>query len=425
MGELQPVRGTRDFYPDERRLHAWLFGLWRAVAESFGYQEYDACVLEHEELYVRKAGDEITQQLYHFEDKGGRRLALRPEMTPSLARMIIARQGNLALPLRWYSIPQCFRYERMQRGRKREHYQWNMDVVGLGHVAGECELMSAQLAFLQRAGLDAEREVALRVSDRRILQGFLAGLGVVDERFAAACIVIDKADKIGRQAVIDQLGELAIDEADAERVLDLLALDSLDEVAGAVGEDNPGVQALQQLQELAAAAGFAEQLRVDPAIVRGLSYYTGTVWELFAVSGSLKRALAGGGRYDDLLATLGGRPLPMVGFGFGDVTILELLEELGRLPDLPGLIDDVVYPMGEDEFAIATRLARALRASGRRVAVDYSQRRFKHVVQRADQGRAERLLVIGSRERADGVVNVRRIADRSEQKRALAEFGLD
>ena len=152
--DVSPVRGTRDFYPEDMLLRQWLFDHWRSVAESFGYQAYDSCVLEHEALYIRKAGDEITQQLYNFTDKGDRAVALRPELTPSLARMVMARQGNLPLPLRWYAIGQCFRYERMQRGRKREHYQWNMDVIGLDHVSAEVELMSAQVACLARLGLE-------------------------------------------------------------------------------------------------------------------------------------------------------------------------------------------------------------------------------------------------------------------------------
>jgi len=421
----RPVRGTRDFYPEDMRLRDWLFGQWRAVAESFGYEAFDACVLEHEELYVRKAGDEIVDQLYGFEDKGGRRVTLRPELTPSLARMVIARQGSMAFPLRWYGIPQCFRYERMQRGRKREHYQWNMDVVGLESVAAEVELMSAQVVFLRRVGIDVDAgEVVLKVSDRRVLQGFLEGLGITGEAFAATCVVVDKLDKIGADKTVAELAELGIDRATAERIIEVLELDGIEALGQAVGADNPGVASLRELGVLAEAAGIASAIRIDPSVVRGLSYYTGTVWEVFAAVGDFARAIAGGGRYDRLLETLGGKPAPMVGFGLGDVPILEVLTGLDGLPELPGRLDDVVYPMGDAAVPVATRIAGHLRGEGRRVAVDYSGRRFKHVIARAEADGAERLIVLGEREIADGVAKIRRIgAGRDEQTVALQELG--
>ena len=423
--ELQAVKGTRDFYPLEARRQQWLFGLWREIAGSFGYEPYDACVLEHEELYTRKAGDEITQQLYCFEDKGGRRVSLRPEMTPSLARMVMARQGILPLPLRWYAIPQCFRYERMQRGRKREHFQWNMDVVGLDHVAAEVELMQAQATFLRRAGLDldaAQPEAVWRVSDRRVLQDFLASLGIAGEQFAAVCVIVDKRDKIGREATATELAALGVAAEPAGRILDLLELTSLDALAAAVGEANAGVRSLRTLLALAEAAGMARLVRIDPSIVRGLSYYTGTVWEVFAEVGSIRRAVAGGGRYNQLLATLGGKQLPMVGFGLGDVVILDLLEELQRLPpDLRGL-DDVIYPMAEGGFATAVRIATKLRAQGRRVAVDFTLRRFKHVIQAAEGAGAARLLILGESELAAGQCKIRDLATREETAVELASF---
>lgn len=418
--DLQPVKGTRDFYPQAARLQRWLFDHWRDVSEQFGFEPYDACVLESEELYTRKAGDEIVGQLYNFRDKGDRPVALRPEMTPSLARMVMARQGSLALPLRWFAIPQCFRYERMQRGRKREHYQWNMDVVGLGHVAAEVELMSAQAAFLRRVGivLDGNApEVIWRVSDRRVLQDYLAGLQIDGERFAAVCVVIDKRDKIGRAATAELLVEQGVTAEDAERILDLLELRGLDELEARVGVENAGVAALRQLLDLAAAAGIGHLVRIDPSVVRGLSYYTGTVWELFAEVGTFRRALAGGGRYDALLATLGGKAQPMVGFGFGDVPICELLDELGRLPALGQRVDDVVYPMVEEGFSVANRIARQLRAAGRRVLVDYSCRRFKHVIRGAEQAGAERLLTLGRDELAEGVVALRWLGEERQQER--------
>ncbi len=408
----RPVKGVRDFYPDDLRVRNWLFDHWRAVAGAFGYEEYDACVLEHEELYVRKAGDEITDQLYNFTDKGGRRVSLRPELTPSLVRMLHARGGTVPLPARWFSIPQCFRYERMQRGRKREHYQWNLDIVGLASEAAEVELMAAQLELLRRVGL--ADDVEFRVSNRQVLEHHLADLGITSDRFATICVIVDKAAKIGEEACREQLGEAGLDGAQIGHVLTFLEARGLDALRPLVGADNPGLTALQRLLELAAAAGIAETIMIDCSVVRGLSYYTGTVWELFDTAGALPRAIAGGGRYDRLSEHLGGPPLPMVGFGFGDVVLLELLAARKLLPELPVGIDDVVYPMAEAGYADATRLAMRLRAAGRRVRVDYSCRRFKHVIKAAEDLRAARLLTLGEHERAAGIVKVRHLTDHTE-----------
>ena len=425
--DLQPVKGTRDFYPDDMRVRSWLFGLWREVAKSYGYEEYDACVLEHEALYVRKAGDEITDQLYNFTDKGDRAVALRPELTPSLARMVMARGGTLPLPARWFAIPQCFRYENMQRGRKREHYQWNMDIVGLASVAGEAELMAAQADFLRRAGMNlapGTPDVVWRVSNRQVLQHFLDGLGLGGERFAEVCVVIDKRDKIGNEATAAQLAGLGVSAEAALQILALLDTTGLDQVAAKVPADNPGLIALRELMTCAQAFGIDHLIRIDLSVIRGLSYYTGTVWEVFDATGSLPRAIAGGGRYDGLIEHFGGKPTPMVGFGFGDVVIVEILRERGLLPPLPRRVDDVVYPMSAAEFAVANRIARHLRAQGRCVLVDYSARRFKNAIARAEEEGASRFLILGGNEVTAGICKVRTLGgEKKEEDVPLSDFG--
>ena len=362
---LQAPRGTRDFYPEEFRLRAWLFDHFRAVAHAFAFEEVDAPVLEHEELFTRKAGEEVVEQLYRFE-LHKRRLALRPEITPSIARMVIARQGELRLPLRWFSIPQCWRYERMTRGRRREHYQWNMDVWGEPGVTAEAELIASIFHLLDRLGL-APVDTRIRLSNRALLEETL-GRTILKKRpelFAALCVTIDKLDKLGADAVIELLtdakGSTRLEAADARFVVDWLGLRDLEAAAKEAPADSLAVPQVRQLLDLLDQYGVADRVVFDASVVRGLAYYTGVVFEAFDAGRSL-RAICGGGRYDHLLETLGGRPMPAVGFGFGDVVILELLAERGLLPALPRPLDAVVFAFGAAERPAAVRLASALRA---------------------------------------------------------------
>ena len=193
--DTNPPKGTRDFYPEDMRLRTWLFDQWRSVAATYGFAEYDAPVLESEVLYTRKAGEEVTQQLYNFLDKGNRAVALRPEMTPSLARMVMAKNGGLTLPLKWFSIPQCWRYERMTRGRRREHFQWNMDIWGVGGTEVEAELLAAMVTFFESVGLKAE-DVGIKVNSRLVIGEVLTELGIPEDKFAATCVLVDKLEKV-------------------------------------------------------------------------------------------------------------------------------------------------------------------------------------------------------------------------------------
>ena len=196
--DTNPPKGTRDFYPEDMRQRTWLFQQWKDVAKTYGFSEYDAPVLESESLYTRKAGEEVTEQLYNFVDKGDRAVALRPEMTPSLARMVMAKKGGLNLPLKWFSIPQCWRYERMTRGRRREHFQWNMDVWGVSGVEAEAELLSAMVDFFQRVGLSAA-DVGIKVNSRLVISEVLTELGIPEDKFASTCVLVDKLDKVSNQ----------------------------------------------------------------------------------------------------------------------------------------------------------------------------------------------------------------------------------
>mmetsp|Transcript_41332 Transcript_41332/g.93112 ORF Transcript_41332/g.93112 Transcript_41332/m.93112 type:complete len:366 (-) Transcript_41332:148-1245(-) len=295
--DLAPPRGTRDFYPEDMRLQSWLFGEWREVARLFGFSEYDAPVLENEALYTRKAGEEVTQQLYNFEDKGERRVALRPEMTPSLARMVLAKKAALPLPLKWFSIPQCWRYERMTRGRRREHYQWNMDVWGVPGPEAEAELLAAAVAFFERVGLTSE-DVGIKVNSRAVLQVVMTELGVGPEAFAPACVLVDKLEKVPLDAILGDFEAIGVTKETVEALVQVLESPNLEalklkleELAtqndtgggeGRAGGDAKATDALADLEALfgyAEAGGFADWLVFDASVVRGLSYYTGVVFE--------------------------------------------------------------------------------------------------------------------------------------------------
>jgi histidyl-tRNA synthetase len=422
--DLAPPRGTRDFYPDDLRLRSWLFERFRGTALAFGFEEVDAPMVEHAELYMRKAGEEIVEQLYHFQ-LHERHLALRPELTPSLARMVIARQGALRLPLRWFAIPQCWRYERMTRGRRREHYQWNMDVWGEPDVTAEAELIAAIFHALDAMGL-APGDVKMRLSHRALLEESLRA-GVLVSRpdaFAPLCVIVDKLPKIGRDTVIEQLTEAAgtvqLTRGEAESVVALLEARGLDDAARLAGAESPALAQLRRLFELLGAYGVADRVAFDASVVRGLAYYTGVVFEAFDAAGEL-RAVCGGGRYDRLLETLGGKPMPAVGFGFGDAVIAELLAERGKLPQPARTLDAVVFPLGDEERPAAVRLARALRREGKSVELVLGTLKPKRVFADANKAGARHVYLIGPEERARGVVRIKDLATEEQRDEPLPE----
>lgn len=402
---LLPPKGTRDFFPDDMVLRSWLFAHFRETARLYGFEEYDAPVLEHEDLYVRKAGEEITDQLYNFEDKSGRRLALRPEMTPSLARLVMQKGRSAALPFKWFSIPQCFRYERMTRGRKREHYQWNMDIFGVPGVEAEAELLAAVVTFFQRLGLSAT-DVGINVSSRKVLQGVIDSLNVSAELFPKVCVVVDKLGKLPADAILQLLSELGLDKGRSETILHSLSLKSLADLKQLLPQNHEAIADLSRLFELADGYGYADWLRFDASIVRGLAYYTGIVFEGFDRRESL-RAICGGGRYDKLLSMFGGQDVAACGFGFGDVVILEVLKDRNCLPALHNEVDDVVVALEPSLRVHATRLSSSLRAENRSVDLILEDRKLKWVLGYADRRHAKRIFILGPDEFAQGKVKVR------------------
>ena len=423
--DLKPPRGTRDFYPhscatsdaEDMSLRTWLFGHWRAVAGLHGFEEYDAPVLESEELYVRKAGEDVTKQLYSMEDQSGRKLALRPEMTPSLARMVLARRGGMNLPVKWFSIPQCWRYERMTRGRRREHYQWNLDVWGVDGVAAEAELLAAAVGFCERVGLTAA-DVGVKVSTRGVLAELLSKVGVPAERFAAVAVVVDKLDKLPEEEVRALLSEQGLDGDVVGALLRALAVRDFDALAGVLGAESAALAELRELWKLAEAYGYAEWLVLDTSVVRGLAYYTGIVFEGFDRKGEL-RAIFGGGRYDKLLSTFGADDLAAAGFGFGDAVIVELLKERKLMPELGRSVDAVVFAMGSELRPQAAKAAAALRAAGVAVDLVLEDKKTKWVFKHADRLQAGHVFLLAPDEMARGTVKVKELATGEQEEVAL------
>lgn len=416
----QGVRGTRDFYPEDMRLRNWLFERFHAAARSHGFEEYDAPVLESEELYTRKAGEEIVGQLYNFEDKGGRAVALRPEMTPSLARMVMARAGALALPIKWYSIPQCWRYERTQRGRGREHYQWNVDIWGMNGVEADAELLSVLIQFFDSVGLTSE-DLVIRISSRKVLEEVLGSLGIEGETFAQTCVIIDKMDKLPADVIEAQLSELGLSAEAISKIVNVLAITDIDSLKSSLSSESSAVSELQSLFSLCDSYGISDWVSFDASVVRGLAYYTGPVFEAHDRAGNL-RAICGGGRYDKLIGTLGGNDLPATGFGFGDMVVMELLADKGLLPELSSGVGDVVFGMGPELRDAAMKVAGKLRASGRTVDLVLEDKKMKWVFKHAERCGASRLVMVMPDEWADRKVRIKDLDSGEESTVAMEDM---
>ncbi len=401
----QGVRGTRDFYPEDMRLRNWLFDNFDDAALLHGFQEYDAPVLESEELYTRKQGEEITQQLYNFKDKGDRKVALRPEMTPSLARMVMSRAGVLPMPIKWYSIPQCWRYERTQRGRGREHYQWNVDIWGTDAISADAELISVLVTFFKSVGL-TEEDLVIKMSSRKVLEEVLGSLGLEGDIFAKTCIIVDKMDKLPADVVSEQLGDLGLEKSAIQTIQSTLVIKDMNSLEEILGKESAAVTELTSLFSALEAYGISGWIEFDASIVRGLAYYTGPVFEAHDRAGEL-RAICGGGRYDKLLSTLGGKDLPATGFGFGDMVIMELLAEKGLVPELIGGVDDVVISLSPELRNAAMSVATSLRNTGKSVDLVLEDKRLKWAFKHAERSGAQRLVMVMPDEWKEGKVKIK------------------
>ena len=404
MIDLQPVKGTRDFFPEEMRLRNWLFEIWRRTSVQAGFEEYDTCILEHENLYLRKAGDEISKQLFSFEDKSGRRLSLRPEMTPSLARLILQHKKSLSFPIKWFSMPQCFRYERMTKGRRREHFQWNADIIGQPNILAEAEILLLLISACESMGL-TKKEFKVFINDRRILNSILTQINVPKDMHNTVMVILDKRDKISSEVLVTMLEDAGMSDKQVGKLNEyLLNTDLKDLQANLI--DTTGVENLDSLMDMMDTAGYSDYLKFDISIVRGLSYYTGAVFEVNSPE-KKHRAICGGGRYDSLLSAFGGETVPAVGFGFGDVVVLDVLKELGRFPELPKKLDYTIIPFANEQVGIALKIASELRMRGSAVDCNFSMKKMKKTMRQANESGATKAILLFPEELAEDKVVIR------------------
>lgn len=409
---FEPPRGMRDFYPEDMVWRNRVFDAFRAAGEAAGFEPYDACVVESYELLARKAGEEVGEQIYHFRDKSDRHIALRAEMTPTLARMVAQRQGSLAFPIKWTTIAQCFRYERMTKGRKREHYQWNCDIIGEESVLAEVEVLGAACDALRRMGLSRD-DFRVHVSNRALLSELLAASGIPADLHAQVFLALDKRGKMPDEEIAAMLRDGGVDDAGVKAAFAIMDLKTLDEAERLAGAGSPAVAQLRELFRLTGLAGFADCLVFDISVIRGLSYYTGIVFECFDTQREF-RAIFGGGRYDNLLTTIGGDPATAVGLGFGDVVVTELLKaRLGADAPAPkkGVYVGWMFPEQRDA---ALKLAAKLRAQGECVNLALRKAKPKQFFSRAGASSCAKAVFLGPDDVAAGRAKMKDLATREE-----------
>ena len=396
--KIPPVKGTRDFYPSEMARHNWIIDGWKRVSLRNGFEEYDGPIFELLAMYQIKSGQEIVEQLFSLQDRGGRELAIRPEITPTLARMVNQKINALPRPIKWFAVPRLCRAERPQKGRLREFFQWNIDIIGEDSAQADAEIIFTTLDYLRAVGLTS-RDVRARISSRRLLAAVLTSIGIPAERLDALYAVLDKKPKLPPETFEALLAEQVPDVDQAGKIRDLMALDSVEQVAGVAAPNAAVAQAADELKavfSILEAMGMGEYCTFDPSIVRGLAYYTGVVFEVHDLAGEL-RAICGGGRYDNLLRDFGGPAIAATGMGMGDCVLEILLEQRGLL--------EKQVPQRELEYfvALADRaMARAVyevvarvRLQGHSANFSYRQSGLSKQLKEAAGQNAKTCIIIG------------------------------
>lgn len=409
---IRSVKGTRDYYPEEMGVRSWLYQKMRKVSEAFGYSEYEGPILESFELYIAKSSEEIVEkQSYVFEDRGGDKLTLRPELTPTLARMVAARQPQLTFPLRWWSFGPFWRYERPQKGRTREFFQWNIDMIGDDSPEADAELVAIAATFLKEVGLQPD-EVQILVNNRKLMDAKLSGLEILPEKRAEVFNLIDRRDKMSQESWLDYAAEIGLSAGQVAGVEQLIQDDEV------WRESDELVRMFKSLDSY----GIREYVRFAPHIIRGLVYYTGTVFEAWDTSGDY-RAIFGGGRYDNLVGDMGGEPVGGVGFAVGDLIISLLLENLGRLPKFGDTPAAIFFTLFEDELLQPSlALAHQLRQAGLKVTSQLQADKLGKQFKYADRIGARVALVLGPEEAANLQISIKDLKSGEQRSVPQAEL---
>ncbi len=405
-------KGTRDFYPEEMAFQQFLFGKWSETCRRYGFEMCDAPMFEHLELYTQKSGDEIEKQLYTFKDKADRSLALRPELTPSVARMVAAQGNNLKRPVRWYSIPRLFRYEKMQKGRLREFFQLNMDILGIPGVEADAELIAASIDMMRDLGLTSN-DFKVRISSRTLLEELFTTVGLDRNSFGQLYALLDRKSKISESQFSEQMLQIIPDLGVRKKIEEIFNAQSLKELERTAGT-SPSILNLYSLFELLGYYGFANYTLFDIGIVRGLAYYTGVVFEILDIKKDM-RAIAGGGRYDKLVELYGGPSTPAVGFAAGDVVLGDLIRDRGLVPAQPSRSTVFLAAFEGTGMPRIISLASKIRSSGISCEFPFKLGQIGKQLKSANSARSIFTVFIGGEEEKSGKVKVKNMLDGSEE----------
>ncbi len=413
------VRGMRDYYPEVYSRLGHIINTWRKTAVSYGFEEFDGPILETLELYKIKSGDEIVKQLYNFTDKGGRELALRPELTPTLARMVSKIQRQVSKPIKWFSIPRCMRYEKPQKGRLREFFQLNVDVIGEDEGLADVEVMSVAIESLLNLGL-TEDDFVVKINNRDFVSQYFFDVGIDEQGIAVLYKIIDNARRVEKKLTIKEVDNLKLKDKQKEALKRYLTIDSLQDLEE-LDYTNRGKESLLNILSLVKSAGLEKYCELDLSVVRGLDYYTGVVYEIYDRSEKM-RAICGGGRYNDLLREISGVEIPACGFGMGDVVLGEILTQKGLIPNYSKQVDYFLVRVTDKELPYLYKIAWALRKKGKIVEHSYKSLSVKKQMSKASRVKAKKALIFGADELKDGKVLEKDLATGEETKKALQGY---
>jgi histidyl-tRNA synthetase len=395
--QIPPVKGTRDFYPQDMAVRNWIIDGWKRASLRNGFEEYDGPIFEYLQMFQIKSGDEIVEQLFSFKDRGDRDLALRPEITPTLARMVNQRVNSLAMPIKWFSVPRLFRAERPQRGRLREFFQWNVDIIGVEDTLADAEVIFCALDYLREVGL-TPKDIVVKISSRKLLAAILEKIGIAEKRLETLYPVLDKKDKVPLGDFKQMLSKRVPEAKIADKIQEFMEIKAISDIKKTIEPDdkiNKAIDKIAVLFDWLNRMGVVDYCRFDPSIVRGLAYYTDIVYEIYDKRGEL-RAIGGGGRYDDLLKQFGGPDIPATGFGMGDCVLGVMLEERGLLkPKLTELDYFVACVEPELSCRDAVKIVAELRTKGYSADFSYKSTSLSRQLKQASAQNAKKCIILG------------------------------